>query len=120
MDPAKCNALQQQIDQVVAVYQSSMTDEEKVARLMEVWSQSMAAMQKSGENDPDVAAAARQYRVMMEELLAMAKASSGGGGKDVPADARESLKKLKVITQNYVKMMKILCPKLKLPAIMND
>jgi hypothetical protein len=119
MEPAKCDAVQRQIDQVVSVYQSGLTDNEKIAKLTELWAQSAAALKKSGESDPDVGATAGQYLLLMEEVVAMTKASPSGDDKAVSSTARDSLKRLKILTQNYVKMIKILCPKLTLPAIMN-
>jgi hypothetical protein len=120
MSPAKCNAVQQQINQVVAVYQSSLSDEEKIARLSQLWSQSAASLQKAGSADTEVASTADQYLSMMDELVGMAKDSSKGSDKNASAAAMNSLKKLKTLTQNYVKMMKVMCPKLTLPPIMNQ
>ncbi len=120
MDPAKCDAVQKQINQVMAVYQSNLTDDEKVASLTQLWSKSAAAMEKSTSDDPDVASTANQYLVMMKELVAMAKDSPNDSDKNVSAAAANSLKKLKTLTQNYVKMMKVMCPKLVLPPLMNQ
>jgi hypothetical protein len=122
MDPAKCDAFQEQINQVVAVYQSALSDDEKIARLTELWSQSAESLQKSASDDPEVASTANQYLILMKQLVAMAMAeeSPSGTDKSASAAATNSLKKLKTLTQNYVKMMKILCPRLTLPPIMNQ
>jgi hypothetical protein len=119
MNPAQCEALQRQIDDVVSVYQSGMSDDEKIAKLSALWGQAAASMRKSGEKDPDVGATAGQYLTVMEDLVAMAKAQSGSD-KDASVAARNALTRLKGMSQNYVKMMKILCPKLSLPPIMNQ
>jgi hypothetical protein len=120
MDPAKCNAVQKQIDQVVAVYQSGLSDDEKIAGLSALWAQSAASLQKSAAADSEVASTANQYVLMMEELVAMAKDSPSGSDKNVSVAAKNSLNKLRALTQNYVKMMKVMCPKLNLPAVMNQ
>lgn len=120
IDPAQCEALQKQIDRVVSVYQSGMSDDEKVARLSELWAQTASSMQKSGANDPEVGSAVNQYLFLMQELMAMAQASPGGSDKSVTPAARNSLNKLKGLSQNYVKMMKVMCPKLTLPPVMNQ
>ena len=79
-------------------------------------------MQKAGSDDPEVASTANQYLVLMKQLMAMAMAEEppSGSDKNVSVAAANSLKKLKALTQNYVKMMKILCPRLTLPPIMNQ
>ena len=120
MNPATCDAVQKQIDEVMAVYQSGLSDEQKIASLSQLWSQTATSMRKSGEADSEVAATGNQYLLMMNELVAMAKHSSGGSNKNVSAEAMNSLRKLKALTQNYVKMMKVMCPKLVLPPIMNQ
>jgi hypothetical protein len=119
MDPATCDAIQARIDQVVAVYQSSQTESEKLAKLTELWSQAMTDMKKAGEQDGDVASTSGQYLLIMQELVDMAKAAPDGGQQVSPA-AKNTLVKLKALTQNYVKMMKIMCPKLSLPPLMNQ
>ncbi len=120
MGPAKCNAVQEQINQVVAVYQSSLSDEEKIAALSKLWSQSAVSLQKSASADPEVASTANQYLVMMQELMVLAEASPSKTDKNASPQAINSLKKLKMLTQNYAKMMKVMCPNLTLPSIMSE
>jgi len=119
MDPKLCDGLQERINRIVAISESSITDEEKVEKLSEAVAESIAGMQKSGSKDAEVAKAANQYLVLMKGLIAAVRASVGTGDKKVSASAKEDLQKLIILTKTYVAMMKIMCPKLTLPDTMN-
>ena len=119
MDPKLCDGLQERINRIVEISQSSMTDEEKVEKLSEAVAESIAGMEKSGSKDAEVAKAASQYLVLMKGLIAAVRASAGADDKKVSASAKEDLQKLIVLTKTYVAMMKVMCPKLTLPDTMN-
>jgi predicted kinase len=115
MDPRVCGGLQDQIDSVVSVAGSSLADSEKVAQLSQILAQSLAALSGTQENEAAIGSAMKQYQYLIQQLLTTALASGQGENQGAPANAQEELKKLKILTANYVGMMKLLCPGLKLP-----
>ena len=119
MDPKLCDGLQERINRIVAISESSITDEEKVEKLSEAVAESIAGMQKSGSKDAEVAKTANQYLVLMKGLLAAARASAAAGDKKVSTSAKEDLQKLIILTKVYVSMVKVMCPKLTVPDAMN-
>lgn len=119
MDPKLCAGLQERINRIIGISESSITDEEKVEKLSEAVAESIAGMQKSGSKDAEVATAANQYLVLMKGLLAAARQSVAAGDKNVSNTAKEDLQKLIILTKVYVSMMKIMCPKLTVPDTMN-
>jgi hypothetical protein len=119
MDPKLCDGLQERIDRILAISESSISDEEKVEKLSEAVAESIAGMQKSGSKDTEVAKAANQYLVLMKGLLAAARQSAAAGEKKVSSTAKEDLQKLIILTKVYVSMMKMMCPKFTLPDAMN-
>jgi hypothetical protein len=118
MDPRQCDDVQNRINQVVAIYESPLSDDEKMARLTEAVAQSMAEMQQAGSKDPEVATAGNQYVLLIQELLAAARKSASGDDKKVSDAVKDDLQKLKIMTKDYVQMMKLMCPKLVLPDVM--
>jgi hypothetical protein len=118
MDPRQCDDVQNRINQVVAIYESPLSDDEKMARLTEAVAQSMAEMQHAGSKDPEVATAGNQYVLLIQELLAAARKSASGDDKKVSDAVKDDLQKLKIMTKDYVQMMKLMCPKLVLPDVM--
>jgi hypothetical protein len=120
MDPKVCGELQNQVNQVSAIFQSSLSAQEKLTKLQETLAASMAGMQKSAESDPEIGAIVKQYTVMMMGLLATTRGSlSGAEDKQVSTESKQELDKLKVLTSTYVNMVKMMCPKLSLPEVMN-
>ncbi len=119
MDPKLCDGVQERINRIVAISESSISDEEKVEKLSEAVTESIAGMQKSGSKDEEVARAANQYLGLMKGLIAAVRASAAAGDKKVSATAKEDLQKLIILTKTYVAMMKVMCPKLTLPDTMN-
>jgi hypothetical protein len=118
MDPKLCEALQERINRIVAIADSSLTDEEKVTKLSEAVAESIQGMQTSGSKDPEVANAASQYLVLMKDIITAARSSAAKGDNKVSASAKEDLQKLLIVTKTYMSMMKIMCPKLTLPDTM--
>jgi hypothetical protein len=119
MDPKLCDGLQERINRIVAISESSISDEEKLEKLSEAVAESILGMEKSGSKDAEVAKAAKQYLVLIKGLLATARASTAADNKEVSSKAREDLQKLIILTKTYVAMMKVMCPKLKLPDAVN-
>jgi hypothetical protein len=118
MDPGQCEGLQNRINQIVAIYESPLSDDEKMAQLTEILAQSVAEMQQAGSKDPEVATAGNQYVLLIQELLAAARKSAAGGDKKVSDAVKDDLQKLKIMTKDYMQMMKLMCPKLALPDVM--
>ncbi len=118
MDPKLCEALQERINRIVAIADSSLTDEDKVNKLSEAVAESIGGMQTAGSKDPEVANAASQYLVLMKDIITAARSSTAKGDNKVSASAKEDLQKLLIITKTYMSMMKIMCPKLTLPDTM--
>jgi hypothetical protein len=118
MDPRQCDDIQNRINQIVAIYESSLSDNEKIASLTEAVAQSVEEMQQAASKDPEVATAGNQYLVLIQELLAAARKSASGDDKKVSDAIKDDLQKLKIMTKDYVQMMKLMCPKLALPDVM--
>jgi hypothetical protein len=119
MDPKLCGELQNQVNQVSAIFQSSLSAQEKMTKLQETLAGSLAGMQKSAENDPEIGAIVKQYTVMMLGLLATTRGSVASEDKQASSESKQELDKLKVLTGTYVNMVKMMCPKLSLPEVMN-
>jgi hypothetical protein len=119
LDPSVCAALQNQIDHVLNIAGSSQTDAEKVGQLSQLLAQSMAAMSKTSDTDPDTDRIVKQYKFFIQGILTAALAAGGSDEKSVSAPAKDELQKLKTLTSNYVAMARILCPDVKLPDVMN-
>ena len=118
MDPRQCDDVQNRINQIMAIYESPLSDDEKMAKLTEAVAQSMAEMQQAGSKDPEVATAGNQYVLLIQELLAAARKSASGDDKKVSDAVKDDLQKLKIMTKDYVQMVKLMCPKLALPDVM--
>jgi DNA repair ATPase RecN len=119
MDPRSCDDIQNRINRVAAIAESSLSDDEKVSRLSEALAESIAGMQKAGQKDDEVAKAVNQYLVLIQDLLSTARASATGDDKKVSAAVKNDLQRLTILTKNYVAMMKLMCPRLALPEAMN-
>ncbi|MBI4965342.1 MAG: hypothetical protein HY913_18845 [Desulfomonile tiedjei] len=120
MDPALCEGLQNQIDKVVNIAHSAASEDEKVSQLTEALAESLKNMRESGTKDPEVDRIVKQYLTIIEGLLATARDSWRAGDKQIPADAKNEMEKLKIMTGTYLSMMRIMCPKLKLPDVMTN
>ncbi len=119
MDPRSCDDIQNRINRVTAIAESSLSDDEKVSRLSEALAESIAGMQKAGQKDDEAAKAVNQYLVLIQDLLSAARASATGDDKKVSAAVKNDLQRLTILTKNYVAMMKLMCPRLALPEAMN-
>lgn len=119
MDPRRCDDLQNQINRVTSISESSLSDDEKVSKLSEALAESIAAMQKSAQKDAEVEKAVNQYLLLIRDLLSAARASATGDHKNVSASVKNDLQRLTILTKNYVAMMKLMCPRLTLPEAMN-
>jgi hypothetical protein len=76
MDPRQCDDVQNRINQIVAIYESPLSDDEKMAKLTEAVAQSVAEMQQAAAKDPEVATAGNQYVLLIQGLLAAARTSA--------------------------------------------
>jgi hypothetical protein len=119
MDPAVCEGLQSQIDKVVNIAQSALSDEEKISRLTETLTESLENMQQASLKDPEMDRIVKQYLTLIQGLLGMVKDSFRTDGKQISPEAKNELQKLKIMTSTYVSMMKMLCPKLTLPEVVD-
>ena len=119
LDPRLCGDLQNRINEIIAISQSALSDDEKVKKLSEALAQSLAGMQKSGSKDPEIGNTMNQYLALIKDLVATAQVSDVGSDKNISAAAKNELQKLLILTKNYVQMMKLMCPKLVLPEAMN-
>jgi hypothetical protein len=117
IDPRQCDDLQNKINQIVAIYESPVSDKEKMASLSEIASKSMEEMKQAASKDPEVATAVNQHLILMQAILSAAQASASGDDKTVPDPVKDDLKKMKILTKTYVDMMKGLCPRLELPEV---
>jgi hypothetical protein len=117
MNPEVCAALQKQINTVVEISQSSLKDDEKITKLVDVLSQAMAAMTKSAEKDSEIDQIVKQYSFFFKAILSSVLASDPSG-KAAPG-LKDELQKLKILTSNYVNMAKMMCPEIKLPESVN-
>jgi hypothetical protein len=118
-DPKQCEAIQNQVNRLTSISESSMSDDEKVSKLSEALAESKAGMQKSAQKDPEVDKAVSQYLVLIEDLVSAARASATGADKNVSAAVTNDLKRLTILTKNYVAIMKLMCPRLTLPEPVN-
>ncbi|MEW6351734.1 MAG: hypothetical protein AB1646_22020 [Thermodesulfobacteriota bacterium] len=115
---AKCREIQQQVDEIMSIFRSGLKDEEKIGKLSQIWSRSAAEMKKSGESDEDIRATVNQYLPFLDMLAAEAQTALKAGETQVSKDKAAQLDRIKLLTQSYVKMIGLLCPKLTLPPIM--
>ena len=113
----KCNAVQSQIDGIKAVYESNLSDEEKMAKLSAIWSNTAADLKKSFASDQDVKAAVEPYLLMLEGACGQCADLGSGRAKATSPRDKRTFDRMKVMTSSYVKMMRLLCPKLTLPPI---
>jgi hypothetical protein len=117
INPKQCDDLQNKINQIVAIYESPLSDKEKMASLSEFATKSMEEMKQAASKDPEVATAVNQHLILMQSILSAAQASASRGEKTLPDPVKDDLQKMKILTKTYVDLMKGLCPKLALPDV---
>lgn len=117
-NPGFCSGLQDRINSVVAIYGSSVSDSEKIAGLTKAINQSLEEMLKAASQDSEIGNAIKPQIALIQELMTAAPLSTSGNNKEVSAAVKDDLKKMKVMTKDYVNMMKLMCPKLTLPELM--
>jgi type I site-specific restriction endonuclease len=113
IDPRECAALQSRIDKLTSVADSSLSEVDKVARISEFLNQSLDSMKQSASSDPDVSQIMNQYLSLMQGIISAAR-NSADPDKINPSIVQD-VSKLKIMTQTYVQLMKIMCPDLRLP-----
>ncbi len=115
-DPRICEGIQNQIDHIVSLSNSpTVSDQEKVAKLKEIWSQSWEEIQKFAQDDPDLTGQLKQLRDLIAVLLFEVADPSGAGRKEVSSQAKLALAQVKDRIKPYMAAMKMMCPQLKLP-----
>lgn len=122
-DPKVCESLQAQIDQIVAIGNSPLPEEEKVAKLTDSWKQSWAEIQKLAAGDPETAERIKSLADLMTLILHRASPPTPGTEKGEPAEIKDLLAKItmKDLAKPilvYTLVARSLCPKLKLPPFM--
>lgn len=115
MDPRQCDDLQNRINKIVAIYESPLSDDEKMASLSELADQSVAEMKQAASKDAEVGQAVNQHLVLLQNILSAARASASGDDKKIPDSVKDDLQKMKILTKTYVDLMKSMCPRLTLP-----
>lgn len=118
-NPQMCSSLQAQIDAITAIFTSGASDDAKVGQLSAAIAKYLENMKKTSDKDSEIADTVKQYVSLMELLLESGRQSATGPNKQVSPETVNELKKLKVLSSNYMKMTKIICPGLKLPEIMD-
>ncbi len=120
IDPRKCADLQNRLDEIVAISQSSsMSEQQKMSRLSASISQSLATMINSTGNDPEAAKIAREWRETLMKVMSSADVSGRVQDTDVSADAKRGVDLIKKRIQPYIAVMKLLCPDLVVPQAIN-
>lgn len=114
----RCSKVQRQVDGITDIYRSNLTDEEKMVKLSAIWAQSAADMKKSAEGDEDIEAAMAPQLFMLEGLAGQLRTAAAAGQKQPPAEVKAAFERVKTMTDSYVKMMRLMCPKLSLPPMM--
>ena len=117
IDPQKCALLQRQMDQIVVISRSTtLTEEQKIAKLSESLTQSLHTMISSTANDPDAAKIAKEWRDTLMRVMSTADVSGRAQDTDVSADAKRGVNLIKKRIQPYIAVMKLLCPDLVVPS----
>jgi len=116
MDPQKCVALQKQIDDVVAISESTtLSEQEKLNRLGAVVTQSLFGMLGAAKDLPDAAPILKEWNEMLTRLLATAGASSATADRELSPDAQTGVDVAKNRVKPYLDMMKLMCPSIVIP-----
>ncbi|MCA1961926.1 MAG: hypothetical protein LDL33_14170 [Desulfomonile sp.] len=116
MDPRKCVELQKQIDDVVAISESTtLSEQEKLNRLGAVVTQSLFGMLGAAKDLPDAAPILKEWNEMLTRLLATAGASSASADRELSPDAQTGLDVAKNRVKPYLDVMKLICPDLQVP-----
>jgi hypothetical protein len=119
-DPSKCREVQAQLDAVMAIAQStSLSEAEKMAKLEAAIAQSFVAMQSNAKNISEAAQIAREWTDTLKQMMASAMTPGAAPSDSVPSDAKTGLDIVKNRLKPYVQVMKVMCPDLVIPDIVN-
>ncbi len=111
LKPSACQKIQEQVNEVVKVSQSSaFTNEQKVAQLSKSWAQSISAMQDKAKNDQEMAKMVNDLSKAMGQVLALALVPSAKGDQQVSGDAKSALDDVRKQVKPYVSFMKVSVP----------
>jgi hypothetical protein len=110
-----CEALQKQVDHIVSIADSrGISDEEKVAKLKDMWSKSWEEIAKFAQGDQDMTGRIKHLRDLISVLL-FETVDPAGVKKDVSNRAREALVQIKDRIKPYMAITRMICPQLVLP-----
>jgi hypothetical protein len=116
VDPQVCSGLQAQIDEMVNLSQSSLSQEEKIKRLKEVWQKSWSKALNEAEEDKETLKMLEGMGGLVAQLLASISSAQKNGETDAPDSTVKLFGDLKQQTKTFVGLMMMLCPDLKLPS----
>jgi len=115
MDPAVCELLQRQMDEVVALGEASgLSDEEKIGRLSNSIASSLATMLRVTKDDPDAAKIAEEWTTMLNQVLALAN-TARSGTDTVSPEAKRGLDIATNRMKPYLAVLRLMCPNLVVP-----
>lgn len=116
MNPAVCEALQKQVDEVVALGSSTtLTDEEKISRLTASIASSVATMLRTTKDTPEAAKIAQQWLTMLNQVMAAANTAKSSDTQNVSPEAKRGLDIARNRMKPYLAIMRMMCPNLTVP-----
>lgn len=116
VDPKVCAGLQAQIDEMVKLSQSSLSQDEKIKRLNQVWKKSWSRALVNAEEDADTQKMLEGIGGLVAQLLASISEAQKKGETNAPESTIKLFGDLKQQTKTFVGLMMMLCPDLKLPS----
>ena len=116
VDPKVCAGLQAQIDEMVNLSQSSLSQDEKIKRLKLAWQKSWSKALGEAEEDKETLDMLEGMGGLVAQLLASISTTQKNGEADAPASTMKLFGDLKQQTKTFVGLMMMLCPDLKLPS----
>lgn len=116
LDTSVCDKVQSQVNEIVAISESSsMTDAEKVRALSQAWKQSWNTMFERSQNDPEMAKMVKELGNTIRRVIEQGMNSPGSGNREVSDQTKQSLAALRNQIRPYLSIMKMLCPNLVMP-----
>ena len=116
VDPRVCAGLQAQIDEMVSLSQSSLSQDEKIKRLKLVWQKSWSKALSEAEEDKETLKMLEGMGGLVAQLLASVSTAQKNGETEAPDSTMKLFGDLKQQTKTFVGLMMMLCPDLKLPS----
>jgi hypothetical protein len=116
IDPKVCAGLQAQVDEMVKLSKSSLSQDEKMKRLKQVWDKSWSRALSEAEDDTETLKMLEGMGGLVAQLLASISAAEKNGETEAPDSTMKLFGDLKQQTKTFVGLMMMLCPDLKLPS----